>query len=270
MHHSPHRQLRQLAAASAGQVGNLQHFGRHVPWRQRATHGAADLFGQLRIQLLPGRQHDEQDDAFIPGPFLSNSQALQHFGHGLDGAIQLAWTTSASPDVVGYNVYAKAGGQSFAQAEVLRLGAVTDGIASEAEAVRREVAVGAIAGKRSKVHAEASKSVPQRFNDAGSMLAWFAGCSLCGDCLDACPLYDGELGGLLGVGGTRYGGQALFAELVDVSRWLASCSGCGMCEEACGSDVPLTLFISAVTHRIQEELYYAAGDPSQPLPWAPG
>jgi formate dehydrogenase subunit beta len=154
--------------------------------------------------------------------------------------------------------------------EQLRLGAVTDGIASEAEAVRREIAVGAIAGKRSKVQAEASKSVPQRFNDAGSMLAWFAGCSLCGDCLDACPLYDGELGGLLGVGGTRFGGQALFAELVDVSRWLASCSGCGMCEEACGSDVPLTLFISAVTHRIQEELHYAAGDPSQRLPWAPG
>jgi outer membrane protein assembly factor BamB len=43
----------------------------------------------------------------------------------LDGAVQLAWTASASPDVVGYNVYAKAGGRSFAQAEVLRLGTVT-------------------------------------------------------------------------------------------------------------------------------------------------
>lgn len=154
--------------------------------------------------------------------------------------------------------------------EQLRLAAVTNGIASEAEAVRREVAVGAIARKRAKLHAEASKSVPQRFSDVGSLLAWFAGCSLCGDCLDACPLYDGELGGLLGVGGTGYGGQAPLAELVEVSRWLASCSGCGMCEEACGSDVPLTLFLSAVTHRIQEELHYAAGDPSQRLPWATG
>jgi hypothetical protein len=43
----------------------------------------------------------------------------------LDGAVQLAWTASASPDVVGYNVYAKSTGLSFAQAGVQRLGAVT-------------------------------------------------------------------------------------------------------------------------------------------------
>lgn len=158
--------------------------------------------------------------------------------------------------------------QDEATDERLRLAQVTDGLATEAQVVRREVAVGAIAKKRSKAGAEIVRSVPQRFSDVGSLLSWFAACSLCGDCLDACPLYDGELSGLLGVGGTRYGGQALLAELVDVSRWLASCSGCGMCQEACTSGVPLTRLIAALTHRIQEELHYTPGDPSQPLPWA--
>jgi len=48
----------------------------------------------------------------------------------LDGAVQLAWTASASPDVVGYNVYRQAGGTGFAQAEVARLGIVTAMVAN--------------------------------------------------------------------------------------------------------------------------------------------
>ncbi|MEW6568724.1 MAG: 4Fe-4S dicluster domain-containing protein [Chloroflexota bacterium] len=99
---------------------------------------------------------------------------------------------------------------------------------------------------------------------------WFAGCSLCGDCLDACPLYDGELSGLLGMGSARYGGRPLLAELVDVSRWLASCSGCGMCEEACSCGVPITLLIAPLADRMRQELHYTPGDPAQRLPRAMG
>lgn len=42
-----------------------------------------------------------------------------------DGFVQLAWTASASPDVVGYNVYVKEASRSFAQAAVTKLGVAT-------------------------------------------------------------------------------------------------------------------------------------------------
>jgi len=106
----------------------------------------------------------------------------------------------------------------------------------------------------------------RRFGDFGQALSWFATCSLCGDCLDACPLYNGELSGLLGVHGAR----PALAELVDVSRWLASCSGCGMCEAACDQGVPLMRLISPLSRQIQGTLHHTAGDPTRPLPWASG
>jgi Fe-S oxidoreductase len=56
--------------------------------------------------------------------------------------------------------------------------------------------------------------------------------------------------------------------MVLLSRWLASCSGCGMCEEVCQRSVPLTLLVSALSHRIREENDYITGSPDQPPPWA--
>ncbi len=158
-------------------------------------------------------------------------------------------------------------GRDQATSDRLCLAAVTDGIAEEAEVVRREVAIGAISQRRSRVREELARDVPLRMNELGSLLSWLARCSLCGDCLDACPLYDGELSGLIGAGTSRYGGQPLLAEVVDVSRWLASCAGCGMCEESCSCDVPLTVLISSLAERIRGELQYSAGDPSARLPW---
>ena len=150
----------------------------------------------------------------------------------------------------------------------LGLEAVTAGLAAEPQVARREVAVGAVAGQRARVRAnlESTAHDGQRFGDLGHVLAWFANCSLCGDCLDACPLYNGELSGMLGV----HGAHPPLAELVDVSRWLASCSGCGMCEAACDHGVPLMLLISSLSRQIQGTLHHTAGDPVQPLPWASG
>src|SRR3990170_4232306 len=171
--------------------------------------------------------------------------------------------------------------------ERLGLAAVAPDLAEESQVVRREVAVGAVArdggeeprvGRRevaggavakkgARARAELMEALPLRFNDVGSLLAWLSRCTLCGDCLDACPLYDGELSGLLGGERPHAGGNALLAELVDVSRWLASCAGCGMCEQACTCDVPLTLVIAALSGRIRHELNYRSGDPAQRLPW---
>lgn len=140
-------------------------------------------------------------------------------------------------------------------------------LASEALVVQRESTVGGLDQRRSRARAELARAATRRFSDLGSVMAWLAGCTLCGDCLDACPLYDGELSGLLGLGSSAYPGQAALAELVEASRWLASCSGCGMCETACSCEVPLSQLICGLSHRIQEELDYVPGDPSRRLPW---
>ena len=141
--------------------------------------------------------------------------------------------------------------------------------ATEYQVSRRETVVGAIADAHAGMRRNMMTDTPGhlRFEDLGSMLAWFASCTLCGNCLKACPLYRGELNSLAGLADVDAPRQPSLAELVYASRWLATCSGCGMCEEKCGRDVPLTLFISALSHRIREEAHYIAGSPSQPHPW---
>lgn len=151
----------------------------------------------------------------------------------------------------------------------LELGAISDHPAIEYQVSRRETVVGAVADAHSGVRRHLIANTPGycRFDDLGSMLAWFASCSLCGKCLHACPLYNGELDAMIGIGSTSPQKSATLADLIYVSRWLASCSGCGICEEECHREVPLTLLISALSHRIQEENHYIAGDPAQRLPW---
>jgi len=158
------------------------------------------------------------------------------------------------------------------EATYVRLGLheVTDRLATEEQVVRREMMVDAIADKRVARRISMTDSDTRRFGDFCSLLACFARCTLCADCLDACPLYEGELTGMLGVGSTYEHGRPLLPELVGVVRWLASCSGCGMCQEACEYGVPLAELISSLSHRIHDEIHYTAGDPTQRLPWGVG
>lgn len=151
--------------------------------------------------------------------------------------------------------------------ESLRLQDVTDGIATEGQVVFREMMVGKLVDKRAEKRAALLRNDPILAEEMTTALAMFARCTLCADCLDACPLYDGELSGMLGVGEGRQGGHSLLAELVRVSRWLASCSGCGMCQQSCEHGVSLARAVTTLSHRIQSQLHYRPGDPSQPLPW---
>jgi formate dehydrogenase subunit beta len=149
----------------------------------------------------------------------------------------------------------------------LHLQNVTDGVATESQVEFREIMVGKLVDKRAeKRSALMNQALPE---DITSVLALFARCTLCADCLDACPLYDGELSGMLGAGEGRQSGRPLLAELIKVSRWLASCSGCGMCRESCENGIPLTQIVTTLSHRIQGELHYRPGDPNQRLPWMP-
>jgi formate dehydrogenase subunit beta len=151
--------------------------------------------------------------------------------------------------------------------ERLGLQKATDSQAEKQQVVYRQTVVKAVMDKRAARRASLFHTSAQPDGDFCNLLACFARCTLCADCLDACPLYEGELSSVLGVGNLHVPGRPLMSELVGVSRWLATCSGCGMCQEACEYGISLVPMISMLSHRIRQGLHYTAGDPAQRLPW---
>lgn len=133
----------------------------------------------------------------------------------------------------------------------LKLAASTCAVAAEEQVIQREFAIDAMVNQRAARRRELSGNgigyteIAGGHNaflqdlwgekHLGSLLGLFANCTLCADCLDACPLYDGELEGMLGIDRSHYGGRPLLPELVGVSRWLVSCSGCGMYRRPAGA-----------------------------------
>lgn len=151
----------------------------------------------------------------------------------------------------------------------LCLAEITDGIANEYQASHREALVGAMSDMRAGMRRTLTENLPSayRFSDLGTFFAWLASCSLCGKCLEACPLYELEFKEVPSGGNEHLSEQALIADLVHLSRWLASCSRCGMCAENCLQQTPFSLLIASLSHRIQQEMGYSPGDPAQALPW---
>jgi formate dehydrogenase subunit beta len=149
----------------------------------------------------------------------------------------------------------------------LALEQVSDRIATVPEMMRRNKIIEKVGNARSL--RRANLNAPDAMRQAGfnSLLACFARCTLCADCLDACPLYDGELSGLLGVGSSSQRNRPILVELVSVTRWLCSCTGCGMCEDACPQGIALSRLVSILSHQIREEIQYTPGEPEKCPPW---
>jgi formate dehydrogenase (coenzyme F420) beta subunit len=149
----------------------------------------------------------------------------------------------------------------------MRLGEVSDGLVTEVEISLRGNVIQSMMDRRAANRENPGITKFANPADISNLLASFTRCTLCADCLDACPLYEGELSGLLGVGGLHQVERPLLADFIRIGRWLASCSGCGMCEEVCEWDIPLTLLISKLSRPIRNELGYTAGEPGLRLPW---
>jgi len=149
----------------------------------------------------------------------------------------------------------------------LGMGEIAKEMANEYQVSHRETVVGAIADTHAGMRRVLLDEMQDNcsFNELGCLLAWFASCTLCGDCLKACPFHQDES---VSMGLQRNAGLLSLADLVNISRRLTSCSGCGMCEENCPSHIPMALIFSALSHRIRDEVHYRAGDPAQMLPWA--
>ncbi len=142
----------------------------------------------------------------------------------------------------------------------LRLGEVTRRVATEREVVKREATLTNIIAKHSAYTERELAKLEMSFGGLAGALTTLATCTECRSCLQACPLYDGELDDP---------SLSLVGQLGAISRWLVSCSGCGMCEESCPNGVPLAVVARALSRPLRAKFDYTPGRSlDEKLPWA--
>jgi len=142
----------------------------------------------------------------------------------------------------------------------LRLGQVTRREATEREVVKREATLTHIIAKHNAYAERELAKLEMSFGGLAGALTTLATCTECRSCLQACPLYDGELDDPR---------LSLVGQLGAVSKWLVSCSGCGMCEESCPNGVPLSVVARALSRPLRAKFHYTPGrSVDEKLPWA--
>jgi formate dehydrogenase subunit beta len=142
----------------------------------------------------------------------------------------------------------------------LKLGEVTWREATEREVVKREATLTNIIAKHNTFSERELARLEMSFGGLAGALTTLATCTECRSCLQACPLYDGELDDPT---------LSLVGQLGAVSKWLVSCSGCGMCEESCPNNVPLATVARALSRPLRAKFGYTPGrSVNEKLPWA--
>jgi formate dehydrogenase subunit beta len=145
----------------------------------------------------------------------------------------------------------------------LKLHKMTDRQATEREMAEREVALWRLSERRSKSAAQKLSGLGLAEADAEAITGLLEPCTLCGACLDACPVSDQEVREAL-----AEGRDSFFEAIVAHNRRLASCDGCGMCERHCPEGLPLAAIHRALSQRIQAQLNYVPGrNIDERLPW---
>ena len=120
----------------------------------------------------------------------------------------------------------------------LHIEEITDGPASQYKVSNSKRLRNSIKKRRMAVRIQAIDNIPTDLpQEAAGLLELLASCAPCQSCLDACPIYAGELAAI------GPGEDHLSPE---VRLWLASCLACGMCEEACPNHLPLTAIKSRI------------------------
>ena len=142
----------------------------------------------------------------------------------------------------------------------LRLSQVTRREATERQVVKREATLTNIIAKHNAFTDRELVKLELSFGGLAGVLTTLATCTECRSCLQACPLYDGELDDPR---------LSLVGQLGAVSKWLVSCSGCGMCEESCPNSVPLAVVARALSRPLRAKFDYTPGrSVDEKLPWA--
>jgi formate dehydrogenase subunit beta len=86
-----------------------------------------------------------------------------------------------------------------------------------------------------------------KVTELADLMALFSSCTLCGECLDACPLTPKSDFGMDDYqDNTR---EYVAKRLLDIASRSESCAGCGMCQAACQIGIPLLLVTQMIAER---------------------
>jgi formate dehydrogenase subunit beta len=140
---------------------------------------------------------------------------------------------------------------------------LTDRLATERETADREVTLWRLADRRREAASARLESLGLADAQPDVVMEYMSKCTLCGDCIDACPEWSQELRAAL-----ARGRDAFVQALLSAARGLAACSGCGMCQVHCDEGIPLSAIQRALSQQSQQRMHHAAGrDLQGPPPW---
>jgi formate dehydrogenase subunit beta len=112
---------------------------------------------------------------------------------------------------------------------------------------RRQRTIGALVAQRRKTRERLLGEIRRKTAELADLMTLFGSCTLCGECLDACPLTPASDLDMDTYEENRP--EYVAARLLDIAGRSAGCVGCGMCEAACHLGIPLML----VTQMIAEQ-----------------
>jgi formate dehydrogenase subunit beta len=145
----------------------------------------------------------------------------------------------------------------------LHLDALTDGNATEREAVEREMTLWTMVERRRECAEARLESLGLKRPTLAAITGYFEHCTLCGECLRTCALCSEGLADAL-----HEGKAAFVAALLTEGLRLASCSGCGVCQLQCPEGIPLAAIGHVLGRGLQERIAYVPGrSVEEPLPW---
>jgi formate dehydrogenase subunit beta len=123
-----------------------------------------------------------------------------------------------------------------ATARRLDLPHITDGPAPAELVAQRQQALARLCQRRLRTFNRQVASLPPSLPASlDQLLELWATCAPCQACMQACPVYAGELD------------SPEFSSLIQreaVRRWLEDCFSCGLCDEACPKSIPLSTLIT--------------------------
>lgn len=140
---------------------------------------------------------------------------------------------------------------------------------------QRDTAVSQLLSQRQKKRQEFFDRTSKEVAGWEQLLAFFAPCVNCHNCMTACPMcycqecffdsatFDLEGDRYLGLaenrGAIRMPTDTLLFHLTRMTHMVVSCVGCGCCEEACPNGIPLLKIFQMVGNRVQRLFDYIPG-----------